>query len=243
MRRLIFIALIGLSVFYAVGVQAGLFDSIINKIMPSKSTGLDNEKVVAGLKEALNISTEKAVDYLSRPDGFLKNQAVKIMIPEKIRGIADTLRRFGMGGVVDSFEESMNHAAEKAVVKAVPIFKQAIKDMSFEDAMRILKGPDTAATEYFKAKTWDRLFETFRPIVSDSMNQVGVTRQYKALTEKAKMVSAFTKTENLDLDRYVTNESLKGLFYMIGEEEKKIRKDPAARVTTLLKEVFGSREK
>jgi len=132
----------------------------------------------------------------------------------------------------------MNRAAEKAAPAAKQIFWDAVGEMTFDDARKILSGSDTAATEYFKGKTTDRLTATFKPVVDKSMNEVGVTRQYKELVGRYESIP-FVKKESFDLDQYVVTKALDGLFYMVGEEEKKIRKNPAARTTELLKEVFG----
>jgi enolase len=141
---------------------------------------------------------------------------------------------------VDEFVLSMNRAAEKAAPQAKSIFLSAIQEMSFEDAKKILNGGDTAATEFFKGKTGGKLSEAFKPIISASMNEVGATRNYKEMMAKYTALP-FMKAESLDLDEYATNKSLDGLFYMVGQEEKKIRTNPAARVTDLLKTVFGGK--
>ena len=132
----------------------------------------------------------------------------------------------------------MNRAAEAAAPKAKQIFWDALRDMSFDDARKILTGGDTAATEYFKAKTSDRLTTVFRPEVETAMKEVGVTRQYEQLMGRAKAIP-FMKTEAADINSYVVAKSLDGLFFVVGQEEQKIRKNPAARITPLLKEVFG----
>ena len=134
----------------------------------------------------------------------------------------------------------MNQAAERAAPEAKSYFVGAIKEMTFEDARNILKGGDTAATDYFREKMHDKLYGSFKPNISASMNEVGVTRLYKKMMEEYTRIP-FMEAESLDLDHYVTEKSLEGLFYMVGQEEKKIRTDPAARVTDLLKEVFGSK--
>jgi hypothetical protein len=141
---------------------------------------------------------------------------------------------------VDEFVLSMNRAAEMAAPQAKSIFVESIREMTFEDAKKILNGGDTAATDFFKASTSDRLYEAFKPIISSSMNDVGATRKYKEMMGQYTALP-FTSAESVDLDHHVTNKSLDGLFYMVGEEEKKIRTDPAARVTDLLKTVFGSK--
>jgi len=139
---------------------------------------------------------------------------------------------------VDDFILSMNRAAEQAAPKARPIFEDAVKKMSFDDAQKILKGGNTAATDYFKAKTSSQLTDAFKPVVSDSMNQVGATRSYKALTDRYNSMMPFGKMDSFDLDSYVTGKSLDGMFLKVGQEEAKIRTNPAARTTDLLKKVF-----
>jgi hypothetical protein len=146
----------------------------------------------------------------------------------------------GYGPKVDEFVLSMNRAAERAAPFAKDIFWGAIKEMNFDDARKILSGNETAATEYFKGKTTNKLTSAFKPIVDKSMNEVGVTRQYKELVGRYESIP-FVKKESFDLDQYVVTKALDGLFHLVGEEEKKIRKNPAARTTELLKEVFGSK--
>ena len=190
------------------------------------------------MKEALQVGTENAVRSTGRLDGYFGNPKIKIPMPEKLQTMEKGLRAVGQGDQVDEFVLSMNRAAERAAPEAKAIFWDAIREMSFRDAEKILNGSDTAATEYFRRKTTERLATAFRPIVSDAMNQVGVTRQYKELVGRARSIP-FLKTEDLDIDDYVVRKGLDGLFYVLGEEERKIRREPAARVTDLLKDVFG----
>ncbi len=196
-------------------------------------------KIIAGLKEALSIGTGNAVLDVSHVGGYFKNQAIKILLPQEIQQTGDMLRKFGFGKVVNDFEHSMNTAAEQAAPKAKAIFIDAITQMTFDDARRILNGPDTAATDYLKAKTSIDIAGLFRPIITDSMNKVGVTRLYKQMVEPLKMLPIDSPVP-VDLDAYVTEKALNGLFLMVAEEEKKIRLNPAARVTDLLKDVFGN---
>lgn len=200
--------------------------------------GLSEDKVVEGLKEALHIGTGNAVSLVSRVNGYYGNPKIKIPLPEPVRKVASVLRAVGYGPMVDRFELSMNRAAEKAAPQAKALFWDAIKQMSFEDARRILRGKDDAATLYFEDKTRDKLAGIFKPIVSESMSQVGVTRQYQDLGAVVRGLP-LAGAASFDLDEYVTGKSLDGLFLMLAEEERKIRQDPAARVTDLLKEVFG----
>ena len=199
---------------------------------------LSQEKIAAGLKEALKIGTGNAVNVTGKLDGYFMNQAIKILMPERLQTMEKALRTVGYGAEVDQFILSMNRAAERAAPAAKQIFWKAIGEMTFQDAKKILSGHETAATDYFKTKTTDRLTVAFKPIVEKATNDVGVTRQYKNLVGRFQNIP-FVKKEIVDIDQYVVTKALDGLFYVVGEEEKKIRKNPAARVTDLLKEVFA----
>ena len=202
--------------------------------------GLSERKISNGLKEALKIGTKNAVNIVSRANGYYKNPQVKIPLPKAVRKVEKILRTVGYGAEVDAFELSMNRAAEKAAPRAKSLFWDALKKMTFADARKILKGRDNEATLYFKDKTSDKLRRIFKPIIHKAMSTVGVTRKYQDLDAKVRG-TALGKGLSFDLDEYVTDGALKGLFYMLAVEEKKIRKDPAARVTKLLKDVFGSK--
>jgi len=216
---------------------AGIFDEIKKGIGIATKGEPDKNMVISGLKEALSIGTNNAVDLVSKVNGYLGNPSIKILMPEKIQKIADVLGKAGYQKEVDDFILTMNRAAEKAAPRATSFFVNAIKEMTFEDARTILHGGDTAATDYFKKKTHHKIYDAFNPVISSTMNEVGVTRSYKKMMDKYRSLP-FMKAESLDLDNYVTNKALDGLFFMIGQEEKKIRTDPAARVTDLLKKVF-----
>jgi hypothetical protein len=205
-----------------------------------KGGGLSDVKIGSGLKEALKIGTENAVNLTGKTDGYFLNQAIKILMPEKLHTFEKGLRAVGYGQKLDEFVLSMNRAAEKSAPFAKQIFWDAVGEMTFEDARKILSGNETAATEYFKGKTTDKLTAVFKPIVDKSMNEVGVTHQYNELVGYYEKIP-FVKKESFDLDQYVVTKALDGLFYMVGEEEMKIRKNPTARTTDLLKEVFGSK--
>jgi hypothetical protein len=234
---MLFVFMIGIN-----GSSAGLLDDVFKTVeQPSTSSSKkapDDKTTISGLKEALSVGTNNAVKNVSKMDGYFGNEAIKILLPEKIRKVGDVLRTVGYQKEVDDFVLSMNRAAEKAAPKAVPIFINAIKHMTFDDARKILQGGDTAATDFFKEKTRAPLFNEFKPVVTESMDKVGVAQSYKKMTAGYDQIP-FMKKEDIDLDHYVTNKSLDGLFYMVGQEEKKIRTDPAAQVTDLLKKVFG----
>lgn len=205
-----------------------------------QGSGLSDAKIGSGLKEALQIGTENAVSLTGKTDGYFMNQVIKILMPEKLKTFEKGLRAVGYGPQIDEFVLSMNRAAENAAPFAKQIFWDAIGEMTFDDVRKILSGNDTAATDYFKGKTTNKLTDTFKPIVSNSMNEVGVTRQYKELVGRYESIP-FVKKESFDLDQYVVSKALGGLFHMVGEEEKKIRTNPTARTTDLLKEVFGKK--
>ena len=203
------------------------------------SVGAGDEKTnAAGIKEALAVGTERAVKDLSKQNGYFGNAAVKILMPPSIQKVAEVARMAGFQKQVDEFILSMNRAAEAAAPLAARYFADAIRDMTFEDVRGILTGGDTSATDFFRRKTHDKLYEAFKPIVSEKVGEVGATRAYKDMMGRYENVPMMGK-QSLDLDDYVTNKSLDGLFYMVGQEEKNIRTNPAARTTDLLKSVFG----
>ena len=200
---------------------------------------LDTETLIEGLKQALEVGTQRAVDEVSKTDGYFGNPKIKVPMPDTINSATKLLRKFGMSSLVDDFELSMNRAAEKAAPQATEYFLNALKAMSIEDAKKIYEGNDDAATVYFREKTSSDLETTFRPIIRDSMKQVGVTRYYKQLVDEASQYPLVGDMD-LDLENHVTNKAMNGLFLMLAEEEKRIRKDPVARSTDLLKQVFGN---
>ena len=216
------------------------FQDLLNdaKKIFSSDDGLTEGEIISGLKEALQIGTAEAVQIVSKVNGYYKNPDIRIPLPDDIQKAEKYIRMAGYGDMVDDFERSMNRAAEQAAPKAKSIFWDAIKQMSFDDARNILNGADNSATLYFEDKTSARLGEVFKPIVGQSMEQVGVTSTYKDLNKKAQSIP-FVDKFSFDLDQYVTDKALSGLFVMLAAEEKKIREDPAARVTDLLKKVFA----
>ena len=224
--------------FLAAAPASAQLDRIFPGLGRSQPGGLSDVKIGSGLKDALKVGTENAVGLTGKTDGYFLNQAIKILMPEKLRTMESGLRMVGYGPQVDEFVLSMNRAAEQAAPHAKKIFWDAVGEMTFDDAQKILNGPQTAATDYFKGKTTDKLTVAFRPVVDQAMNEVGVTRQYKELIGQFQAIP-FVRMEAFDIDRYVVGKSLDGLFHMVGQEEIKIRTNPAARVTDLLKEVFA----
>jgi Protein of unknown function (DUF4197) len=203
------------------------------------SANLSGSQIVAGLKEALSIGAQKSADRLSATDGFFKDGAVKILLPEQVRTVESKMRMLGMGKLVDNAELSMNRAAEDASKAAAPIFLDAIKKMTVTDALTILRGSDTAATAYLRKTTSAELTSAFRPVIEASLKKVDATKYWKdVFNTYNKFTSAPVDT---DINSYVTSKALDGIFYYVAQEESGIRKDPAARVTDILKTVFGSK--
>ena len=223
-------------------LHAGLFDDISKGLGYSDSAGknLDTPTIAKGLKEALAVGTARAVKSVSQRDGYFGNSMIKIMVPERLKMATDLLSKFGFQSQVDEFVLSMNRAAEKAAPMATDYFVSAVKEMTIEDARKILQGGDTAATDYFKEKTGPKIHTAFKPVVQSSMQDVGVARSYNNMLSRLNTIPlGSAAVGSLDLDEYVTSKAVDGLFYMVGEEEKRIRTDPAARATELLRTVFG----
>jgi hypothetical protein len=230
--------IISITIFLTALPASAQIDRIFKGLGLGQQSELSDVKIGSGLKEALKVGTENTVNLTGKLDGYFLNQAIKILMPEKLQNIEKGLRAVGYGPQVDEFVLSMNRAAEQAAPFAKQIFWDAIGEMTFEDARKILSGHETAATDYFKSKTTEKLTVAFRPVVDKTMNEVGVTRQYKELVGRFQAIP-FVKSESFDIDHFVVTKALDGLFHVLGEEERKIRTNPAARVTDLLKEVFG----
>jgi hypothetical protein len=235
-RLLISIIAIGL----AATAASAQVDQLLKGLGVGQQSGLSEVKIGDGLKQALQVATEKSVSLTGRPNGYFSNAAIKILMPEKLQTVEQGLRMVGYGPQVDQFVLSMNRAAEQAAPAAKPILVDAITSMSFDDAKKILAGGDTAATEFFKTKTTDKLTAAFKPVVDKTMAQTGVVQQYHALIGRFDAIP-FAKSQTFDIDGYVTNKALDGLFHVVGEQEKLIRTNPAARTTELLREVFAKK--
>jgi len=227
-----------MALFLAAPLLFAQFDP--SKLFNSNSgKDLSNGDIVAGLKEALQVGTTNTVDLTGKVDGYFSNAAIKILLPKQLETVESGLRLLGQGDKVDEFVLAMNRAAEKAAPGAKDIFWNAIKSMSFDDARKILSGGDTAATDYFRAKTSDALTTAFRPVVKDSMKDVGVVQQYDQLKSAYQSVPLASALPSVDIESYVVSKALDGLFYVLGQQEKQIRTNPSAQVTSLLKKVFG----
>lgn len=218
----------------------GLIKKATDVAKTGTTSGLTTDEVGKGLKEALSIGVKKGAEQLSNVDGFLGNAAVKILLPPEAQKVEQKLRALGFNKQVDDAIISMNRAAEDAAKSAAPIFVNAITSMSITDAFGILKGGDTAATSYLKSKTTTPLTAAFAPVIDSSLAKVGASQLWSALFNKYNQLP-FTKKVNPDLKGYVTDRALSGMFYQVAQEEAKIRKNPAAQTTELLKKVFGTK--
>jgi hypothetical protein len=201
------------------------------------STGLTNTEITNGLREALNVGTTNATGSASKLNGFLNNPLIKIPFPPEVKIVETKARQFGMGSQVDRFVTTMNRAAEEASKQAAPVFINAIKGMTITDGLTILQGGDNAATNYLQNKTTAELTSKFSPIVKAAINKVELTKYWKPIINGYNKIPGVSR-KNPNLEQYVTQKALEGLFKLIAQEETKIRKDPAARISDILKKVF-----
>ncbi|HEX4264893.1 MAG TPA: DUF4197 domain-containing protein [Verrucomicrobiae bacterium] len=248
----------------SVSSRAGIFDqlgSVVSNSAPASASGsgtasaalnaLSSDQLVGGLKQALSNGLQHAVGQLGHSGGFMTNLNVKIPMPAKLQLVEKTLRSLKQDKLADDFVTAMNRAAEQAVPAATSVFADAVGQMSIDDAKTILTGPNDAATQYFKRTTSTNLFARFQPIVQKATASAGVTSAYKKMTAAAsgsensltKSLGGYLGSDAMDVDTYVTNKALDGLFKMVADEEAKIRANPAARTTDLLQKVFGAAQK
>ena len=209
-----------------------------NVIEETNTSDLSEEEVGKALKEALTIGVEKGVEQLSKPDGYFKDYEIKIPIPDEAKYVEDKLRMLGQDKAIDDAIESMNRAAEDAATEAKDLFVAAIKEMTLQDVMYILKGNDDTATRFLENHTRNKLIDKFKPVIKISLDKVGATKYWNTVFSSYNKLP-FVKKVNPDLEDYVTNKAIDGLFVQIAKEELEIRKNPMARVTDLLKKVFG----
>ena len=244
---------LGMTFVFSNNVSAGWFDDLKDKVETVKedvintnsnkesiSNVLSNEDITNGLKQALDKGVTYAVDNLGQAGGFSNNAAVRIPMPEKLEKVEALLRKTGQDEYADEFVGTMNQAAEAAVPLTLEVLKDGVKNMTFEDAKQILNGTDNAATEYLRRTGSDSMKNKISPIVKNATDKTGATRVYKDMYGKLGFMGKFMKPEDYDIDGYITNKTMDGLFTMIAEEEKKIRDNPVERTTDLLKNVFGS---
>lgn len=208
---------------------------------PATQAALSDSDILKGLKEALAQGTTQAINSLGRADGFWGNALVRVPLPESLTKAEKTLRKFGAGPKVDQFHLTLNRAAEQAVPQVADIFGNAVRAMTIDDVRGILNGTPDAATQFFKRTTSDSIRAKFLPMVQATTARVGVTQQYKSLTGKYGSLLSMAGYQPVELDGYVTQKAMDGLFSTIAQEEAKIRSDPAARTSEILKKVFGSK--
>lgn len=214
----------------------------VNKTLGSGSPApLTTAEVAQGLKEALIKGISKGSDLVSQVDGYFKNPEIKIPFPPEVKKVEDKLRQVGLGNEVDKFVMTLNRGAEDAAKEAKPIFIEAIRAMTIQDAWSILRGEDDAATQYLQRTTSGLLKEKFKPVIQNSLNKVNATKYYGDIVTRYNQIP-FTQKVNPDLDDYATDKAIEGLFVMIAKEEKNIRENPIARTTEILKRVFGSQQ-
>lgn len=200
---------------------------------------LTTSEVTEGLKEALIKGISSGSDIVSQLDGYFKNPEIKIPFPPDVRKVEDRLRQIGLGGEVDKFIMTLNRGAEDAAKEAKPIFISAIRSMTIQDAWGILRGEDDAATQYLRRTTGEQLAEKFKPVIQQSLSKVNATKYYGDIVNTYNKIPLVEKV-NPDLDDYATGKAIDGLFVMIAKEEKRIRQDPVARTSEILRKVFGS---
>jgi len=213
----------------------------VNKTLGGGSAPLTTAEVSQGLKEALIKGISTGADLVSQVDGYLKNPEIKIPFPPDVKHVEEKLRQIGLGNEVDKFITTLNRGAEDAAKEAKPIFIEAIRAMTIEDAWAILRGEDDAATQYLKRTTSGLLREKFKPVIRNSLNKVNATKYYSDLATRYNQIP-FVQKVNPDLEDYATDKAIEGLFVMIAKEEKNIRENPVARTTELLRRVFGSQQ-
>ena len=228
-------------------VHAGwrdFFNDIKESVRNESSAGsvaaaISEERVVEALKQALKQGVEESVKQLGKENGFLNDASVKITMPRSLRKLEKGLRKIGQHRVADRFIQTMNHAAEQSVSRTTAILVEAVKNMSLQDAVGILNGEEDAATRYFERTSSAQLNGSIKPIVQKATSAVGVTDAYKKMISKAGFLAKYVDSDSMDIDQYVTNKAIAGLFTKIALEEKRIREQPVARTTDLLREVFG----
>jgi hypothetical protein len=235
MKRIIFFLLL-------IASAEGAFSQInLNKLKKviGGSESLSSDEVAQGLKEALTKGVSKGSDLVSQVDGYFKNPEIKIPFPPEVKQVESRLRQIGLGDEVDRFVLTLNRGAEDAAKEAKPIFIEAVRGMTIQDAWAILKGEQDAATQYLKSSTSSLLKEKFKPIIQNSLSKVNATKYYGDLVNSYNKIPLVQKV-NPDLDEYATDRAIEGLFIMIAKEEKNIRANPMARTSELLKKVFGA---
>lgn len=242
MRISVIIASVIFSIFLAGICHADAIGTQLEKqlLRPSGKNKLSQDQAAGGIKEAMAQGVSRSIKQLGREDGFNKDPIVRILVPKQLRKVADLSRQLGAGKKVDQFELSMNRAAEKAIPAAADIFADAVRQMTVQDAISIVRGDEDAGTQFFRRVTEDKLRTKFMPIVADATAKTGVTKRYKEMSGKNSGVTKlFGGGESIDLDRYVTDKAMDGLYHYVAEQEKQIRRNPMQQSSDLLRKVFG----
>jgi len=239
MKKILFLNIFILGACTTAQINQTLGD--VNKTLGSSPAPLTTTEVAQGLKEALIKGISIGSDLASQTDGYFKNPVIKIPFPPEVKKVEDKLRQVGLGNEVDKFVMTLNRGAEDAAKEAKPIFIEAIRSMTIQDAWAILRGEPDAATQYLKRTTSGLLKEKFKPVIQNSLNKVNATKYYDDIVTRYNQIP-FVQKVNPDLDDYATDKAIDGLFVMIAKEEKNIREDPMARTTEILKRVFGSKQ-
>src|SRR5215210_1340282 len=235
MKGMILLAIMAFSTLSGCDTARQVLEGV-NSTYGTGGAGLSTTEIISGLKQALTIGTQNSTSQLSALDGFFKNAAIKILLPEDAKKVESTLRSLGMGSMVDKAILSMNRAAEEATKGAGTIFINSVKKMTITDAVNILKGGHFAATNYFKEKTTAELTRMFKPIINKALSNVNATKYWSDVTT---VYNNFSRNKvSTELNAYVTQKAMDGIFLQVGLEEQKIRKNPVARTTELLKKVF-----
>jgi len=240
LKNILIICLLLLSTISNAQILKGLLKKATTLVTENKQ-GLSQDDIANGLKEALTIGAEKGCVNLSKPDGFFKNAALKILMPPEAQKIENTIRSIGLNQLADDFILSLNRAAEDACNTAAPIFVKAIKNITISDGINILRGNDTAATNYLRTKTQTELVASFSPIIKTSLDKVEATKNWEKIITVYNKIPLVNKKINPDLTAYVTEKSMSGIYTEIASQEKEIRSNPMARTTAILKSVFGQK--
>ncbi len=234
--RKVLLAVTTISALSITGCETLKLPSDLYKILETKKE-LGVNTIIAGLKEALIKGSEEASNQLSKKGGYTNNKLLHIPVPEEFKKVSKTMRQIGLGSLVDDFECKMNAGAEQAAGQIKPIFGKAIQEMSFNDARQILNGNNTAATDYFRRTIGKNLRQLYAPVVQKQLNSVGAIRAYNDLLSQYSTIP-FVKQPKLNLEEYVVDKAINGLFDVIAQKEQWIREDPAARTTEILRRVF-----
>ncbi|WP_114748020.1 DUF4197 domain-containing protein [Pleomorphovibrio marinus] len=230
------------TILFALWILTACSSADVNRFLQGASQAtLTNEDVGNGLRDALVKGISVGADLASEEDGFYGNEIIRILLPEELRRLESTMRQFGLGSEVDRVLLTINRGAERAAQEAKPIFINAIRQITIQDAFSILRGDQDAATQFLQRTTYDQLVTLFQPRIQESLDQVGATRHYTDLVSAYNAIPTTRKIDP-DLNAYVTARAIDGLFTLVAEEERKIRENPAERTTAIMRRVFSAQD-